>query len=923
MAKPKQFVVFFSLTFVMLITVVLCETSTLKDQVRVGVILDLNSKVGRIAQGWMSMAYSDFYAVKAHYRTRLALLIRNSTSDVVAAASEALDLMKNEEVHVIIGPQSSAQAKFVISLGEKSEVPIISFSATSPGLSPTENPFFIRTAHDDSFQVRAIADIVKAYGWREVIPIYENTDYGNGLITYLNDAFQEYNIRVPYRSVISLNSSEGEILQELKKLKQNRTTIFVVHMTAFLGSKLFTQANKAGMMSKGYAWIVTEGLSTLIDPIDPKVMDHSMQGVLGVRPYIPMSKKIKNFKAKSKGSINGLNLFGLWAYDTVWAVAMAVEKAGTGIANSSFSKPNKSKLLASLGKSEMGQKLLHILLNTKFEGLSGKFHLFKGQLEPSAFEIFNVIGETERIIGNWTQEKGLIPDLLKKPIWPGNTVKQPRKLSIGVPVKNGFTEFVKVDCQGNCTKPKISGYSIDVFRAVVQVLEFPLPHEFVPYVGSYNDLLHQIIEQKFDAVVGDTTIVANRSTFVDFTLPYSESGVSMVVLVKNDEKKDFWIFLKPFSWDLWLTTGSAFIFLGFVVWIFEHRINIDFRGPRDYQVGTIFWFSFSTLAFAHRERVVNNWSRFVLIIWVFVVLILTQSYTASLTSMLTVRRLQPRFADLKEIRDRGYFIGYQKDTFVKELLTKQLKFDDRKLKAYSTEEEYHQALSNGTVAAIFDEIPYIKLFLRKANNCSKYMMIGPTYRTDGFGFAFPKGSPLVSYISQAILKVTEADNFSKIENTTIRGEANCEGQAATLSSESDSLSVYNFAGLFIIMGAASTSSLLIYTFNFIRLQWPLLNDIHPEGSRSFWSKIIYLIKNFNEKDLSAHPFRRCESRVLPAPPNPEGIEASPDTNNMQNHSTITNEETENVDRDEGEDVDEIRSPVHHALSMEAPNTSST
>ncbi|KAL5842296.1 hypothetical protein ACOSQ3_012899 [Xanthoceras sorbifolium] len=511
-------------------------------------------------------------------------------------------------------------------------------------------------------------------------------------------------------------------------------------------------------------------------------------------------------------------------------------------------------------------------------------------------------------------------ELLKKPIWPGNTVEQPRKLRIGVPVKEGFTEFVKLESQ-KCTKRKFSGYSIEVFRAVVRVLEFPLPHEFVPYVGSYNDLLHQIIEQKFDAVVGDTTIVANRSTFVDFTLPYSESGVSMVVLVKNDEKKDFWIFLKPFSWDLWLITGSAFIFLGFVVWIFEHRINIDFRGPRDYQVSTIFWFSFSTLAFAHRERVVNNWSRFVLIIWVFVVLILTQSYTASLTSMLTVRRLQPRFAHVKEIRDQGYFIGYQKDSFVKELLTKQLNFDDRKLKAYSTEEEYHQALSSGTVAAIFDEIPYIKLFLGKANNCSKYMMIGPTYRTDGFGFAFPKGSPLVSYISRAILNVTEADYFSKIENKTIGGKANCEGQAATLSS--DSLSVYDFAGLFIIMGAASTSSLLIYTFNFIRLQWPLLNDIHPEGSRSFWSKIIYSIKNFDKKDLSAHPFRRCESRVHPAPPNPEGIEASPDINNMQNHSTITNEETENVDRDEGEDVDEIRSPVHHALSMEAPNTSST
>jgi ionotropic glutamate receptor len=130
--------------------------------------------------------------------------------------------------------------------------------------------------------------------------------------------------------------------------------------------------------------------------------------------------------------------------------------------------------------------------------------------------------------------------------------------------------------------------------------------------------------------------------------------------------------------------------------------------------------------------VVNNWSRFVMIIWFFVVLILTQSYAASLTSMLTVQRLQPTFVDVKEIKKRGYFVGYQQDSFVKELLIEQLNFHESKLKAYITPEEYHEALSRERVAAIFDEIPYIKLFLAKY--CSKYTMVGPTYKTDGFGF---------------------------------------------------------------------------------------------------------------------------------------------------------------------------------------------
>jgi len=136
------------------------------------------------------------------------------------------------------------------------------------------------------------------------------------------------------------------------------------------------------------------------------------------------------------------------------------------------------------------------------------------------------------------------------------------------------------------------------------------------------------------------------------------------------------------------------------------------------------------------EKVVNNWSRFVLVIWIFLVLILTQSYTASLTSILTVQRLKPTFVDIKEIKKNGYFVGYQKNSFVKELLQEQLDIHESKLKPYETPEEYHEALSNGThnggVAAIFDEIPYIKLFLAKF--CSRYTVAGPTYKTDGFGF---------------------------------------------------------------------------------------------------------------------------------------------------------------------------------------------
>ncbi|XP_041018724.1 glutamate receptor 2.1-like [Juglans microcarpa x Juglans regia] len=862
--------------------------------------------------------------------------------------------MKNEEVHAIIGPQRSSQAKFVVDIAEKAKVPILSFSATSPSLPPNRSPFFIRTAQNDSAQVKAITALIQAYGWQEVIPIYEDTDYGNGLIPYVTDAFHEVDVRVPYRSVISPSSEDIDILEELKKLKEIQTRIFLVHMTASLGSKFFVGVKNAGMMSEGYAWIITEGLSGLFDPLDLEIMD-SMQGVLGVRSYVSMSKDLEDFERRRTSNftsgkptykiIPGLNLFGLWAYDTVWALAMAVEKAG--IERSSFLKQNnasKCKVdLAALGISEMGPRLLNAILTTRFQGLSGDFHLVKGQLEASAFEIFNIIGKTERIIGYWTPKKGLSRELddthhgevaysiskdkLKQPIWPGDTTDQPKKLRIGVPIRGGFNPFVRVEWHPHTGKPKISGFSIELFLAVMDLLPFFLGHEFVPYVngngqtsaGTYDELLYQLKLKKFDAVVGDVTIVANRSLYVDFTLPYSESGVSMAVLMKNNENENIWIFLKPLSWDLWLIIVAISIFTGLVIWVLEHRVNPEFSGSPKKIICLIFWFSFSTLIYGHRERMMNSWSRLVLIIWLFVVLILTQIYTASLASMLTVQQLKPAFVDVTEIKRNGYFVGYHKDSFVRGLLVKQLNIDESKLKPYSTPEQYHEALSsgsqNGGVAAIFDEIPHIKIFLAKYG--SKYTMAGPVYKTDGFGFAFPLGSPLVSYMSRAILTVTEdKEKMKGIRRKYLAPQKPCKDLGLEIiPSGSHSLGVYSFGGLFIITGVASMFSLLIHVFRCLRLHWPASNNIPSEGS--FWLRFVKLVKHFELEYQCSPPLSINGSTPNPAM-SPEGLGASHRIDDMHNHSRTFNETADNVSAAEADD-DEIFPLGHGDTSVDVPN----
>ncbi|KAK7262788.1 hypothetical protein RJT34_30368 [Clitoria ternatea] len=142
------------------------------------------------------------------------------------------------------GPITTMEAIFMINLGSKAHVPILTFSATSLSLSSLHSPYFFRIAQNDSAQVNAICSLVQAFGWKEVVPIYVDNSYGEGVIPYLTNALQEAYIRVPYLSAISLSATDEAIIKELYKLMEMQTRIFVVHMTPNIGSRIFTIARK-------------------------------------------------------------------------------------------------------------------------------------------------------------------------------------------------------------------------------------------------------------------------------------------------------------------------------------------------------------------------------------------------------------------------------------------------------------------------------------------------------------------------------------------------------------------------------------------------------------------------------------------------------------------------------------------------------
>ncbi|GJN00710.1 hypothetical protein PR202_ga17908 [Eleusine coracana subsp. coracana] len=588
---------------------------------------------------------------------------------------------------------------------------------------------------------------------------------------------------------LPVDVNEDDLDTVIHNLKEQPTRVLIVHMLSDLAARVLKRAMLAGMMSDGYVWIATAGIGSDVDSLSPDRVDH-MQGIITFRPYIQTTGRVLNFTTRFKKRfqlenpsirvVHDPSVPLLWAYDTAWALAAAVNTNG-------------------VSSSATSRTVLDSVLNITFDGLAGQFRLVNGQLQLSTYELVNIIGKGARTVGFWMPEFGIFKNLkdnnekgLRQILWPGDLAIAPkgwdmssngRPLRIAIPSKHGIKQLVDVSYSPTSNTSTVTG-----------------------------NLQPRL--QKVDAMVGDTTISTSKMNKVAFTMPFTDTGLSMIVVLKKETSGSMWIFLQPLTSTLWIVSLVFFFFTGFVVWVIEHRINPEFYGMPSQQFGIIFYFAFSTLVFSHKEKLESNLSRFVVIIWVFVVLILTSSYTASLTSMLTVQRLQPTVNSVQDLLRNGDYVGYQRGSTVGYWL-EEMGFHRKNLLGYDTVEEYADALQkgseNGGVSAIFDEIPYLKIFLAKY--CEGYTMVGPTYRLGGFGFAFPIGSPLVHDVSQAIMIPSVQEEMVQIENKWFGDPGVCQRKRSSINSSR--LGFSNFSGLFLISGVTSGLALFIHLAIFV------------------------------------------------------------------------------------------------------------
>lgn len=138
-----------------------------------------------------------------------------------------------------------------------------------------------------------------------------------------------------------------------------------------------------------------------------------------------------------------------------------------------------------------------------------------------------------------------------------------------------------VQLEGNA---RYEGYVVDLINRIKQLLKFKnyelevVPDgeygSLNPTTKKWNGLVKHLLDRKADLAIADLTMTYERKTAVDFTMPFMSLGIGILYTKPPEKPTDLFKFLQPFTIDVWLYTGLAYLSVSVLIFILS-RINND------------------------------------------------------------------------------------------------------------------------------------------------------------------------------------------------------------------------------------------------------------------------------------------------------------------------------------------------------------
>lgn len=306
---------------------------------------------------------------------------------------------------------------------------------------------------------------------------------------------------------------------------------------------------------------------------------------------------------------------------------------------------------------------------------------------------------------------------------------------------------------------KRTGYSIELWANIAK--ELGINSNYV-VTGTAKQMIRDVQNNKADVAVGALSITSEREKIVDFSQPFFESGLR--VLVKKNASGGASILAalshNLFNWQVGtgFAVALAIMFgISHLVWKFEHPVNEE-MWPRSYWQGmaeSIWWtISIFLVGGADNKGPIGTGGRIVATLWMFMSVIAVSLLTASLSAVLTVNSLPGEITGPNDLYGRsvGTVVGSTSENWLNE----QSSPSGGKItvKTYPDVQQSINALKTGQIKAVVFDAPILQYHL---NNDKDDILefAGDIFERANYGFAVKRDSPLREQINQAMLKLSE------------------------------------------------------------------------------------------------------------------------------------------------------------------------
>ncbi|XP_037533465.1 extracellular calcium-sensing receptor-like isoform X2 [Nematolebias whitei] len=227
----------------------------------------------------ISLGYNIYDTCRSSVRSiQVALALNNCNENVSSTSKETFT--RPVQIQAIVGENSSSSSTALATVLGPFHIPLISHFATCACLSDkTKYPSFLRTIPSDYYQSRALAHLVKHFGWTWVGAVRSNEDYGNNGMAIFTETAQQLGICLEYSVSFFRTDSTKTLQNMIDIIKTSTSKVIVAFLTPTEMEILMKEFSNHNLT--GYQWVGSE--SWIFDSqIAALNKNHILDGAIGL-----------------------------------------------------------------------------------------------------------------------------------------------------------------------------------------------------------------------------------------------------------------------------------------------------------------------------------------------------------------------------------------------------------------------------------------------------------------------------------------------------------------------------------------------------------------------------------------------------------------------------------------------------------------